>query len=168
MGRAQSCSRTTHAGGNPPASAVSLPDRRRKCNRPSVSWQNKAPGSGSFFGQSALTWVKDADRKMCLTLEPLKNSKPARLVLLCRCAVARGWICGKSLYAAGVRFLSPGSRSAPWVGEATPNDTPKGFHKWLADNDSGLWNPVGVPSFFRAVTQGALRDPGLGNTTLSG
>ena len=41
-------------------------------------------------------------------------------------------------YAVGVTFLSPGSRSAPWVIRWAPIDTPKGFYEWDVGTDPDL------------------------------
>ena len=72
-------------------------------------------------------------------------------------------------YAESVPFLSPGSRSAPWVrGAAFPSPNPARVVQGGVGG-SGLYNPFRVDAGGAPwPTQRALRDAGLGYTTLSG
>jgi hypothetical protein len=77
-----------------------------------------------------------------------------------------------SFYAEGVVLHSPGSRSAPRDCEKRnlPFQTLKGFYKPGSSFAApALCNPFRVVVFSTALrTQGALRDLGLWNETLSG
>src|SRR5262245_59041735 len=68
-----------------------------------------------------------------------------------------------ALYREAVALRSPGSRSAPWEGHARVPIYPEGVGQGL----SALCNPFGVGLRGGVLPQGALRNPGLRNTTAS-
>ena len=61
--------------------------------------------------------------------------------------------------AAGVQLQSPGARSTPWVDALTPITYPTGFYTVIVEP---RWGSSGV---LLSRSQGALRDPGLWNST---
>ena len=75
-----------------------------------------------------------------------------------------GWTV-QTAYAEGVVFLSPGSRSAPWVHESELRHYAEGVIQTEMQAGAGLFNAFGVCCLIGIYSQGALRDPGLRNVT---
>ena len=81
-----------------------------------------------------------------------------------------GHACRRSIYAEGVRFISPGARSAPWESDPKITLRRRRYTKTRDKPDAWIVPCCITPSAYRShfvCTQGALRDPGLWNITPS-
>ena len=84
------------------------------------------------------------------------------------CDVLRWW--WKCAYAEGVRFISPGSRSAPWESEPKIALRQRRYTKTRDKSEAWIVLLSITPLAYRSqyvCTQGALCDPGLWNITPS-